>query len=558
MSILLSRNHFSTVTAFVLAALFLVAAAAAENNTSQMLSVPGPVLPVLNTTLPVTLPALNTTPALFPNTTPPTRPPRSPPPILSLNRTGIQDLTITVDGSVRSGSPGTNITGIEWDWGDGTLQEYPGFPNSHQYTAPGQYTFSVTALQSDGQVFSQEVTINVSAPVTQVPATPATTVPAGIENFTVSLLPTTIDRLNVTVNGYIGPSGPDQAVTVTIDWGDGSVVRYSDLPQAHEYGGPGTYTVSITGERSDNESVTRNISFDLNAGSGGPAPPPGEPGQPGGPLLLVALAIIAGLLVLGALIQRLISRRRARDGELPPSVAAIADRYHRSKEEGDISGAARSAEECARRLRALAEVTPERRAFFLEKAAIWETIAAGTLRELSVPEVIGPGGKAEAAITAEEAAAICSGTDVMPAVLIAVTGIAAEIAREGREGKPVGTSFVIGDTPEVLRQSRQFVLNPFHGHDESERIILDSGRRETIKEFSLLDGAFIVTGDGVVEAAGRYITVDASQVRMPGGMGSRHASIAAITMVTRSIGVVLSQSGGKITILKGGQIEKTL
>ena len=158
----------------------------------------------------------------------------------------------------------------------------------------------------------------------------------------------------------------------------------------------------------------------------------------------------------------------------------------------------------------------------------------------------------------EEAAAICRGTDVRPDVLAAVVAIASEIAFEGREGKSIGTSFVIGDTPAVLEHSQQFVLNPFYGHQEGARRITDAGQRETIKEFAQLDGAFVITGDGIVEAAGRHITVDSSRVKIPQGMGSRHASIAAITMVTRSIGIVVSQSGGRISILKAGQIERTL
>jgi DNA integrity scanning protein DisA with diadenylate cyclase activity len=62
----------------------------------------------------------------------------------------------------------------------------------------------------------------------------------------------------------------------------------------------------------------------------------------------------------------------------------------------------------------------------------------------------------------------------------------------------------------------------------------------------------------VVEAAGRCITVDMSQVNLPGGMGSRHSSVAGITQVTRSIGVVVSQSGGMISIFKAGKIVYTI
>jgi DNA integrity scanning protein DisA with diadenylate cyclase activity len=158
----------------------------------------------------------------------------------------------------------------------------------------------------------------------------------------------------------------------------------------------------------------------------------------------------------------------------------------------------------------------------------------------------------------EEVAQICDGTDVTPDVARSVIHIAMEIGREGREGQSIGTSFVVGDTDNVMNNSRQFVLNPFQGHGEDERQITDTGIRGNIKEFAQLDGAFIVSGTGVVEAAGRYITVDMSQVKVPNGLGSRHSSIAGITMVTRSIGIVVSQSGGLITIFKDGRIVHTI
>jgi DNA integrity scanning protein DisA with diadenylate cyclase activity len=154
----------------------------------------------------------------------------------------------------------------------------------------------------------------------------------------------------------------------------------------------------------------------------------------------------------------------------------------------------------------------------------------------------------------EQLVTICSGTDVTPEILEHVLKVALEIAREGREGQAIGTSFVVGDTAEVMKNSKQFVLNPFHGHHEAKRQITDIGIWGNIKEFAQLDGAFLISGTGVVEAAGRCITVDMSRVNIPVGLGSRHSSVAGITQVTRSIGVVVSQSGGLITVFKDGKI----
>jgi DNA integrity scanning protein DisA with diadenylate cyclase activity len=82
--------------------------------------------------------------------------------------------------------------------------------------------------------------------------------------------------------------------------------------------------------------------------------------------------------------------------------------------------------------------------------------------------------------------------------------------------------------------------------------------REMLKEYARLDGAFVVSGEGLLEAAGRYITVDTSLVSLPKGMGTRHSSVAALTSVTDSVGFVVSESGGKVSIIKKGRIVKVI
>ncbi|WP_321508514.1 PAS domain S-box protein [uncultured Methanoregula sp.] len=147
-------------------------------------------------------------------------------------------------------------------------------------------------------------------------------------------------------------------------------------------------------------------------------------------------------------------------------------------------------------------------------------------------------------------------TDVKDEVFDAVFHICTEISIEGREGKPVGTTFLIGDTKNVLEKSRQIILNPFEGHKPELRVVTNAELKENIKALAQLDGAFVITGDGFVEAVGRYITVDTSNVSLPPGMGTRHNSVAAISQVTNTVGIVVSQSGGGITVFRHGQIIK--
>lgn len=85
-------------------------------------------------------------------------------------------------------------------------------------------------------------------------------------------------------------------------------------------------------------------------------------------------------------------------------------------------------------------------------------------------------------------------------------------------------------------------------------MITDPEFSNTIKELAQLDGAFVISGNGVVEAACRFLTADASMVDIPKGLGTKHFSVAAMTMATKAIGIVVSMSGGRITLFKNGKI----
>ncbi len=139
-------------------------------------------------------------------------------------------------------------------------------------------------------------------------------------------------------------------------------------------------------------------------------------------------------------------------------------------------------------------------------------------------------------------------------VLETVLRIAVELGREGKEGMAVGTAFIVGDTKSVLKNSHQMILNPFRGHPRSNRNVLNSDIKEVVKSFSLLDGAFVVSDKGYIECAGRYLDVDASDVEIPAGLGARHAAVAGITQVTKSVGITVSKSGGIVRIFKSGKL----
>jgi diadenylate cyclase len=131
----------------------------------------------------------------------------------------------------------------------------------------------------------------------------------------------------------------------------------------------------------------------------------------------------------------------------------------------------------------------------------------------------------------------------MRVTLEEVIQLAVEIAQEGREGRKIGTLFVVGDSKAVLEQSRPLLLDPLYGHPDELLHVSRPDLRETVKELAQLDGAFVVRGDGFFVSAGRYIDVDLSVDRffLP-GLGTRHAAAASISAATNAIAVVVSQS----------------
>ncbi|MCS7046221.1 MAG: diadenylate cyclase [Gemmataceae bacterium] len=145
-------------------------------------------------------------------------------------------------------------------------------------------------------------------------------------------------------------------------------------------------------------------------------------------------------------------------------------------------------------------------------------------------------------------------TQVPLEVLRAVVDLATEIGREGREGKPVGTMFVVGDTKKVLTMCRPLNFNPFRGYSAAERDIRDPRVREQIKDIAQLEGALIIQRDGVAEAACMYIDAPAEGITISKGLGTRHWAAAAITKKTKAIAVVVSQSSGIVRIFQNGTI----
>ena len=143
---------------------------------------------------------------------------------------------------------------------------------------------------------------------------------------------------------------------------------------------------------------------------------------------------------------------------------------------------------------------------------------------------------------------------VTPEVLERVLDIATELSVEGREGKPVGCIFVIGSAEKLKPHLKQLILNPFYGYKPEDRNVLNPFMDETVKEYSLIDGAFIIDSSGVLEAAGALIHTPDFKLQLPGGLGARHAAAYSISLMADCISIVVSSSTGQITLFRKGQM----
>ena len=138
--------------------------------------------------------------------------------------------------------------------------------------------------------------------------------------------------------------------------------------------------------------------------------------------------------------------------------------------------------------------------------------------------------------------------NVRPEVFNAALNIACELAAQGRENRKVGTIFVLGDDEKVMQLSQQMIINPF----------LNPELEETIKEFSAIDGAFIIKENGVLVTAGRHLNAALDSRDLSAGLGSRHIAAAGITSVTKAVAIVISESSGNVTVFKNGKLFVTI
>jgi len=138
-----------------------------------------------------------------------------------------------------------------------------------------------------------------------------------------------------------------------------------------------------------------------------------------------------------------------------------------------------------------------------------------------------------------------------PDVLRDVVELSIELGQKGQKGEPIGALFVVGDAGKVMEKSRELSYNPF---EKSHVHVGDPIVNVMLKEFSRLDGAFVISDNGKIVSAYRYLEAEGEGIDIPRGLGTRHMAAAAISRDTNAVSVVLSESDRMVRVFKGGEL----
>jgi DNA integrity scanning protein DisA with diadenylate cyclase activity len=141
-----------------------------------------------------------------------------------------------------------------------------------------------------------------------------------------------------------------------------------------------------------------------------------------------------------------------------------------------------------------------------------------------------------------------------PDLFLRVLQVGMRFSAEGREGRPIGTLFILGDLERAKPYARQLILNPCQGHPRESRSMFREEFLETLRELTGLDGAILVDREGVVETAGTYIDAPTEGVELPAGLGARHMAGAAVSAQTNVMAIALSESSGTLSVFHDGEI----
>ncbi len=143
---------------------------------------------------------------------------------------------------------------------------------------------------------------------------------------------------------------------------------------------------------------------------------------------------------------------------------------------------------------------------------------------------------------------------IRPKVLQAALEVAWRIGQVSSRGKPLGALLILGDSDRVLEGSKQLIPNPFHGHEDANRMVSSPKVQNALIELAKLDGATVMRGDGFIRTAGVFLAAAESGGEVQPGLGTRHVTAAAVSARTDATAIVVSSTDGNVRAYAGGEL----
>lgn len=142
--------------------------------------------------------------------------------------TTVNDLSVGVDGSTSTVSPGRTLVSYAWDFGDST-PSIAGATANHVYAKPGSYTVTLGVTDNTGLVGTTTKTVVIKAPHTAP----------------VAVVSQSVNGLTVKLDGT-GSEASDGATINSYDWSFGDGETSTLAKPTHAYTQPGSYVVKLS------------------------------------------------------------------------------------------------------------------------------------------------------------------------------------------------------------------------------------------------------------------------------------------------------------------------